>query len=175
MQEEKCRYCLAGEKDFRDDFTRDLWNKVKSKGFIPVFKELQKQIPPLAGFSDAEASVWDFQDIKNSADVVKNEIAAGLVRIIKTRPDLAEYTASYLLLLIIPNIKSLGCIYCDGLIPVYDPFDETYLAVYKAITKGKFKPGDLVLLSIIRRIKGALNRLCKKEFRLKGEELILDE
>jgi len=168
MQEQtKCRYCLKEGQDFRDDFTRDLWNKIESKEFITVFKELQKQIPPLVRFPNAETSVWGFQDIKNSADSIKNEIVAGLVGIIKTQPDLAEPTISYLLLLIIPNLKILGCIYCDGLIPVYDPFDETYLAAYRAITKGKFKKGDLVLLSIIRRVKGALNRLCKKEFHLK--------
>ncbi|MBI4833568.1 MAG: hypothetical protein HY811_01945 [Planctomycetes bacterium] len=168
MQEQaKCRYCLSGGKDFRDDFTRALWDKIQSERFSSVFKELQKQIPLLARFPNAETSVWGFQDIKSSADTIKNEIVAGLVSIIKTHPALTESTVSYLLLLIIPNLKSLGCRYCDGLIPVYDPFDEAYLAAYKAITKGKFKKGDLVLMSIIRRIKGALNRLCKKEFRLK--------
>jgi len=161
MQEQKCRYCFAGEKDFRDDFTRDLWNKVNSRSFIPVFEEIKKRMP--AGITPVD-SVMSFHELYDNKDISKNQIAEGLVALVKSKPAFREYTIYYLLLLLTPNLKRLGCEYCDGLIPVYDPFDEACHAAYRIISKSKFKKDDLVLVSIIRRVRGALNRLTKREF-----------
>jgi hypothetical protein len=162
MQEQKCRYCLSGETDFRDEFIRDLWNKIKPGPFVLVFERIKKKLPE--GITPVD-SVLRFHKIYDNKDAGNNRLVKSLVTLIKTSPALREPAVSYLLLLLAPNLKRLGCEYCDGFIPVYDPFDEAVHAAYRIITKSKFKKKDLVLVSIIRRVRGELNRLTKKELR----------
>ena len=156
-----------GETDFRNDFIRDLWNKVKASRNKATYWLLSRH--EVSGLSPIDY-VHRFHQTPDNNDINKNRIVRRLVTASKLKQKSAHLSISCLLLLLAPNLKRLGCEYCNGLIPVYDPFDEACHAAYRIITKSRFKKKDLVLVSIIRRVRGALNRLTKKE--LHKRELI---
>ncbi|MFH1231738.1 MAG: hypothetical protein V1709_09610 [Planctomycetota bacterium] len=162
----RCAKCLSA-KDFTKQLRRGETNDME--WFKPTFELLQTEIGWLrqehfhkpGGIVESIVAFQGLKELNN-----KNEIIDKLVEIFRTKPAIREDIISYLFLLLIPILKKTGCYYCEFIIPVYDPFAEAYFAAYKAIACGKFKKGDIILPSIIRRVRANLFRLAQKERKL---------
>jgi len=162
-----CAKCLSAE-DFNVELRRGEDNNLE--WMRPTFAVLQKKIGWLrqAQFCKPDGirlSIAEFQGLKELN--IKNEVIEELVNIFRTKPDIREDVTSYLFLLLLPVLKKTGCHYCEAILPAYDPFAEAYYGAYNAVTKGKFKEGDIILPSIIRRVRAHLLNLAKKNGRWK--------
>jgi thiol-disulfide isomerase/thioredoxin len=166
IDEKCCAKCLSA-KDFAKSLRHGETNDME--WFRPTFGLLQNKIGWLRQeqFSKPGGiveSIVEFQGLKELNG--KNEIIDKLVEIFRAKPSIREDIISYLFLLMIPLLKKIGCHYCKVIMPVYDPFSEAYFGAYNAIAKGKFKKGDIIMASIIRRVRAHLFRLAQKEGKL---------
>ncbi|MBI4712873.1 MAG: hypothetical protein HY762_06210 [Planctomycetes bacterium] len=167
MIDEKCYAKCFSAKDFEKLLRHGETNDME--WFRPVFGLLQNKIGWLRQeqFSKPGGiveSIVAFQGLKELN--IRNEVTDKLVKIFRRNPAIREGMISYLFLLMIPPLKNIGCHYCETIMPVYDPFSEAYFGDYKAIAKGKFKKGDIILASIIRRVRAHLFRLSQRESKL---------
>lgn len=167
MLNEKCCVKCLSTKDFEKLLRHGDTNNME--WFRHTFDLLQKKINWLRQkqFSKPGGiveSIVEFQGLKELN--IRNGIIDKLVKIFRTKPAIREVVISYLLLLLMPLLKKTGCRYCKVIMPVYDPFSEAYFGAYNAISQGKFKKDDIILASLIRRIRAHLFRLAQKEGKL---------
>lgn len=168
IDEKCCAKCLSA-KDFAKLLRHGDTNNME--WFRPTFGLLQNKITWLrqeqfSKLGGIVESIVDFQKLNTVNLNIKNEIIEKLVKIFRKTPSINEGVISYLFLLLIPILKKTGCRYCEVIMPIYDPFSEAYFGAYNAISQGKFKKGDIILASIIRRIRAHLFRLAQKEGKL---------
>ncbi|MEW6025842.1 MAG: hypothetical protein AB1599_00905 [Planctomycetota bacterium] len=167
MSGEKCCAKCFSAKDFAELLRRGETNDME--WLRHTFRLLQNKIAWLQQkqFSEPNGiveSIVEFYGLKELN--IRNEVIDKLVKIFRSKPAIREDITSYLFLLLTPTLKKIGCHYCEFIMPVYDPFSEAYFAAYKAISKGKFKKDDIILASIIRRVRAHLFRIAQKECQL---------
>ena len=167
MLNEKCCVKCLSARDFDHLLRHGDTNNME--WLRPTFDLFQKRIEWLRQeqffkTGGIVVSIVEFRGLKELN--IRNGIIDEMVKIFRTKPAIRENVISYLFLLLIPILKKIGCHYCEFIMPVYDPFSEAYFGAYKAIAKGKFKKGDIILASIIRRVRAHLFRLAQKEGKL---------